>query len=49
MFAASPDFKQDKVVKTDVRTIDVCPTLYSLFSKRPPRLSKAKVIKSIFA
>ena len=50
MFAAGPDFKSDTIVRDEVRTIDVCPTLYSLFSRQPmPGGSRAKVIRSMFA
>jgi arylsulfatase A-like enzyme len=49
LIAAGPDFKRNRVVKTDVRSIDVCPTLLSLFSKQPPAWSRARIMRDLFA
>lgn len=47
LVAAGPEFKKNKVVATDVRTIDVCPTVLALFTKKPATHSQAKVIKDL--
>ena len=49
LVAAGPDFKKGKVAKDEARTIDVCPTLFSLFSKKPPAFSRARVLRELFA
>ncbi len=48
LIAAGPDFKRDKVVTKEARTIDVCPTALSLFTAKAPAHSKARVIREIF-
>lgn len=48
LIAAGPDFKSDKVVTKEVRTVDVCPTALSLFTTRAPAHSKARVIRELF-
>jgi hypothetical protein len=48
LIAAGPDFKKNKVVKDEARTIDVCPTVLSLFQKKPT-WSKARVLKELLA
>ena len=47
--AAGPDFKTDRVIRRDCRTIDAAPTLYSLFSRRPMPFASSRVLKEIFA
>jgi len=47
--AAGPDFRKDAVVSSEVETIDLCPTLLSLFSKERSRLINAKPIRELFA
>lgn len=47
--AAGPDFKKNKVVKREYRSIDVCPTLMSFFTKRLPRGIAARVMSDLFA
>ncbi len=49
LIAAGPEMKKNKVVKKEVRTIDVCPTILSLFTRKAPAHSSAKVIRDIFA
>ncbi len=49
LIAAGPDFKRNRVVKTEVRSIDVCPTLLSLFTKQPPAWSRARIMRDLFA
>jgi hypothetical protein len=49
LIAAGPDFKRNKVVRKEVRTIDVCPTVYSLFAKGTPGKTSGKVIRELFA
>ncbi len=49
MIAAGPDFKKGKVIKKAVRTLDVCPTVMSLFTKTKPKYADSNVIKEIFA
>ena len=49
MIATGPDFKKGKVVKKVVRTLDVCPTVMSLFTKTKPKYAASNVIKEIFA
>ena len=47
--AAGPDFKRGKVVQKEIRTIDICPTVFSLFSRKALPHSNARVIKELFA
>jgi len=49
LVAAGPDLKKNKIVASEARTIDVCPTVLSLFTKKPAAHSQAKVLKEIFA
>lgn len=49
IIAAGPDFRTDRVIKTDCRTIDAAPTLYSLFSRKPMPFASSRVLKEIFA
>ncbi len=49
MIVAGPDFKKNKVVKNEARTLDVCPTVMSLFTKTKPKYATSSVIKEIFA
>lgn len=49
LIAAGPGIAVNKVVKKDVQTIDVCPTVLSLFDRKAPTHSSAKVIREIFA
>ncbi len=49
MIAAGPDFKKGKVIKKPVRTLDMCPTVMSLFTKTKPKYADSNVIKEIFA
>lgn len=49
LIAAGPDFKQDKVLKTEVSTHDVCPTVLSLFTRSPGKRVSGKVISDLFA
>jgi hypothetical protein len=49
MIVAGPDFKKNKVVKKEVRTLDVCPTVMALFTKTKPKYATSSVIKEIFA
>ena len=49
LLASGPEFKKNKVVTSEARTIDVCPTVLSLFSKQAPAYSKARVLKDLFA
>lgn len=48
LIASGPDFKVDKTVTTEVRTIDVCPTMCELLGARP-EYAKGKVIRDLFA
>lgn len=48
LVAAGPDFKKDKVVKTEARTIDVAPTVCELFGVKPEP-TKGKVLRDLFA
>lgn len=48
LIAAGPDFKTNKVIKKDCRTIDAAPTLYSLFSRQPMPFASSRVLKEMF-
>ncbi len=45
--AYGPDFRQGRVVDSDVSSIDVCPTICKLFSVEPEQ-SKGKVLPKLF-
>lgn len=49
LIAAGPDFKRNRVIKKECRTIDAAPTVYSLFSKKALPYAKSRVLKEIFA
>ena len=49
LIAAGPGVKKNKVVRKEVSTVDVCPTVLSLFARKAPAHSSAKVIRDIFA
>lgn len=49
LIAAGPDCKRDKVIKTDISTHDVAPTVLSLFGRPVPRTMTGKVLKDLFA
>jgi len=49
LIAAGPDFKTNKVVKTEIQTHDVAPTVLSLFGRPVPRTMSGKVIKDLLA
>lgn len=49
LIAAGPDFKKNKVVKQEVRSIDVCPTVLSLFTRKKPAFTAARPIHDLFA
>ncbi len=49
LLAAGPDFRKNKVVTAEAKTIDVCPTLLSMFTRKPPALSRARVLRELFA
>ncbi|MCC6670648.1 MAG: hypothetical protein IT458_06285 [Planctomycetes bacterium] len=49
LVAAGPDFARDRVVGKEVRTIDVCPTVLSLFTRTKPAHTKARVLQELFA
>ena len=48
LIAAGPEIKKGKVVTTEVRTTDLCPTVMSLFTKKPPAFSQSKPIRDLF-
>jgi hypothetical protein len=48
LIAAGPDIKKGKVVTTEVRTTDLCPTVMSLFTKKPAAFSQSKPIRDLF-
>jgi hypothetical protein len=48
LIAAGPEFKQNKVVRQEIQSIDVCPTVLSLFTSRKPAFSGARVIRELF-
>jgi len=49
LIAAGPDFKTNKVIKTEIQTMSVCPTVMSLFTRKKPKFASASVIKDAFA
>lgn len=49
LVAAGPDFKRGKVVRSEIQTHDVAPTVLSLFGQGPPRSMSGKVIRDLFA
>lgn len=50
LVAAGPDFVSGgKVIRKEHRTIDICPTVLSLFDSKAPRNMAAKPIRSLFA
>ncbi|MCC6782054.1 MAG: DUF1501 domain-containing protein [Planctomycetes bacterium] len=49
LIAAGPDFKRGKVLKDELRSIDVCPTVLALFGERAARGVDGKVIRGLFA
>jgi hypothetical protein len=49
MIAAGPDFKTNKVIKKEIQTMAVCPTVMSLFTRKSPRFASASIIKDAFA
>lgn len=51
LIAAGPDFARDKVLKAEVDTHDVCPTVLSLFDggRRSGKFVGGKPIKALFA
>lgn len=48
MIAAGPDFRRGKVLRDEVRTIDVCPTLLRLFGMPTPRDVEGRPILGLF-
>ena len=48
MVAWGPDFKKGEVVNTDVRAIDVCPTICQMIGAKAP-LSKGRKLPGLFA
>jgi hypothetical protein len=48
LIAAGPDFKKDKVVKTEARTVDLAPTVCELFGAKSES-PKGKVLRDLFA
>lgn len=48
LVAAGPDFKKDKILKSEARTIDVAPTVCELFGVKC-EAKKAKPIRDLFA
>lgn len=48
MFAMGPDFKKDHVVDKMVSSVDLCPTVCSLFGVKP-EYSKAKLLSGLMA
>ena len=49
LIAAGPDFKSNKIIKKEIQTLAVCPTVMSLFTKKQPKFATARVIKDAFA
>ena len=49
LIAAGPDFKRNRIVRDEVRSIDVCPTVLQLFGQRTPRGVAGTPIRSLFA
>lgn len=49
LIAAGPDFKRDRVIRTECDTHDVCPTVLSLFGVAPSRMVGGKRIGELFA
>ncbi len=49
LIAAGPDFKSGKVIRSEIRTIDVCPTVWRLFSRRPLSHVTGRTIDDLFA
>lgn len=48
LIGAGPDFKSNKVVQKEVRTLDVCPTVMSFFTRKKPKFATSKIIKELF-
>jgi len=49
LIAAGPEFRSNRIVRRDIRTIDVCPTVYRLFSGKPLRDVAGKPIGDLLA
>lgn len=49
LVAAGPDFKRNRVVRDEIRSIDVCPTILQMFGERTPRGVAGKPIRSLLS
>ncbi|MCA8955699.1 MAG: DUF1501 domain-containing protein [Planctomycetes bacterium] len=48
MICAGPDFKKNKVISKEIQTVDLCPTVLSLFTRQKATHSNARVIRDAF-
>jgi hypothetical protein len=49
LVGAGPDFARGRTLRGDGATIDVCPTVLSLFGQRPGRLVSGNILDGVFA
>ena len=49
LIAAGPDFKKDKVLRTECATHEVCPTVLAMFGRPQPKMVGGKPITDLFA
>ena len=49
LIAAGPDFHSGRTLRNDCKTIDIAPTLFSMFSNKPMPFTSARVLREIFA
>ncbi|HYC76835.1 MAG TPA: hypothetical protein VEI02_04315, partial [Planctomycetota bacterium] len=48
LICAGPDFKKDKIVKIEARTVDVCPTVCELMGAKA-EAAKGRILRDVFA